>query len=270
MKAFASEKNRQLILRASRGEALPDALIAALRDEVVTCGWVRASGVIRDVELRAWQTGGWGPTRRIPGPVQLLHLEGSVGLAQGDISVALRAVLSRETETGVETISGELVTARIVGLEAHATAMDDLTLERALDPHAGVVLLGEPGAAVASPGAVQGAPSQVKPGAADWADAMAASAPRNAQASAPFGGPMPLRPVKAQAAEDQQGPMPEAGDLAQHFAFGACDVMKSDGDRLHLRLHKDGRLKEIALEMLKVTPLPDVDGKRCYKLDRKL
>ena len=36
--------------------------------------------------------------------------------------------------------------------------------------------------------------------------------------------------------------------------------MKSDGDRLHVRLGKDQRIKEIALEMLKVSPLPAERG----------
>jgi hypothetical protein len=46
-------------------------------------------------------------------------------------------------------------------------------------------------------------------------------------------------------------------------------VLKSDGDRLHLRT-KDQRVKEIALEMLRVTPLPEEDGHRRYRLDRRL
>jgi hypothetical protein len=70
--------------------------------------------------------------------------------------------------------------------------------------------------------------------------------------------------------EDQASVFPEAGDVVDHFAFGKCDVLKSDGDRLYLRMHKDGRIKEIALEMLKVTPLGEEEGKRSYKLARRL
>jgi hypothetical protein len=56
-----------------------------------------------------------------------------------------------------------------------------------------------------------------------------------------------------------------------HFAFGHCDVLKSDGDRLHLKVHKDGRIREIALEMLRVAPLgDDASGKRRFKLERKI
>jgi hypothetical protein len=61
----------------------------------------------------------------------------------------------------------------------------------------------------------------------------------------------------------------ETGDLVDHFAFGRCEVLKSDGDRLHIRLPKDGRAKELALEMLRVTPQAAVDGKRLFRLDRR-
>jgi hypothetical protein len=35
-------------------------------------------------------------------------------------------------------------------------------------------------------------------------------------------------------------------------------------------MHKDGRIKEIALEMLKVTPTGEEDGRRAYKLARRM
>jgi hypothetical protein len=85
------------------------------------------------------------------------------------------------------------------------------------------------------------------------------------------GAALPPRPIKTVVEEAEQV-YPDAGDVVEHFAFGRCEVVKSDGDRLHLRLGKDGRVKEIALEMLKVTPLPPVDGQtgKHFKLDRKL
>ena len=74
------------------------------------------------------------------------------------------------------------------------------------------------------------------------------------------------------AVEEEEQICPDAGDVVEHFAFGRCEVVKSDGDRLHLRLGKDGRIKEIALAMLKVAPLPPVEGAtgRHFRLDRKL
>jgi hypothetical protein len=83
---------------------------------------------------------------------------------------------------------------------------------------------------------------------------------------------MPLRPVRPPDREEEEQIVPEAGDVVEHFAFGRCEVVKTDGDRLHVRLGKDGRIKEIALEMLKVSPLPLEEGQttRHYKLARKM
>lgn len=102
-----SERSRHLVIRVSGG-ALPDAIAARLADEQVMGGWLRGSGVVADVELRAFdtQTGRPGTTRRILGPVQVLSLESSIGLVKGEPGFSLRAVLARETDRGLETLAG--------------------------------------------------------------------------------------------------------------------------------------------------------------------
>jgi hypothetical protein len=47
-------------------------------------------------------------------------------------------------------------------------------------------------------------------------------------------------------------------------------VVKSDGERLHLRIPKDGRIREIALEMLRVIPLDSEGTGRLFKLERRI
>ena len=82
---------------------------------------------------------------------------------------------------------------------------------------------------------------------------------------------IPQRIAKAPVAEEEDAPFPEAGDVVEHFAFGRCEVLKSDGDRLRLRVGKDGRVREIALEMLRVSPLEsNEESRKRFKLDRKL
>ena len=83
---------------------------------------------------------------------------------------------------------------------------------------------------------------------------------------------MPLRPMKPAAVEEEEQIYPDAGDVVEHFAFGRCEVLRSDGDRLHLKVGKDGRIREIALEMLKVTLLDEDPNTRPrhFKLDRRL
>jgi hypothetical protein len=118
------------------------------------------------------------------------------------------------------------------------------------------------------------APVQRREEPSPWADAIATSRDQPPLKPVNAGqGPLPARPpAKPAAAEEQEQIIPEAGDEVQHFAFGKCEVMKSDGDRLHLRVGKEGRVREIALEMLRVVPL-DADPTvrpRHFRLDRRL
>src|SRR4051812_37963030 len=110
---------RHLLLRLSSPARLPDSLLGALRDEVVLAGWMRASGVLSDVQLRVVDPRGTtaATPRRIAGPVQVIALEGSIGLSGGDVSCGLRVVLARETDAGLETVAGDLVDANIEALE---------------------------------------------------------------------------------------------------------------------------------------------------------
>jgi len=283
-----SEQARHLVFRASAGELVPDAFATKLRDEQVACGWLRASGVLTDVELRAFdaELGTLGSTRRIAGPVQVLALEGSIGLVDGEPSFSLRALLARETDHGLETLAGEIAGARVVALEMLVTALDDLALERTLDEPAGVWLLGAASSSSGAPRPARPHPPAPPAPPAAWSSALEASEraverepPRarpavthvspssHASASAQ---PIPQRPARPPRPEED-GPVPEPGDSVEHFAFGRADVVKSDGDRLHVKIHKDGRIKEIALEMLRVSRLEDGEGgKRRFKLERRM
>lgn len=284
--------SRHLLLRLAEAR-LPDAILGALRDEVVLAGWMRASGVLADVQIRAYdgRLRGHGPPRKLAGPIQVISLEGSIGLANGDVTCGLRAVLARETESGLETIAGEIVEARVVAAEVIITALDDVTATRTLDA-AGVWLLDPSGggnaARPAAPAAPAPAPAPPPPApapAATWAEATKAAATPEPEPPKPAPPPpaapkpsatysaaaMPPRPVKPQTVDDNTV-YPEQGDAVEHFAFGRCEVVKSDGDRLHIRLGKDGRIKEISTDMLKITELEPEPGSttKRFKLDRKL
>jgi len=286
VRVHRSERARHLVLRLSAGEVLPDSLGATLRDEQVTSGWLRASGVLADIDLRAFdpELGGLGRSRRIAGPVHVVALEGGVGLADGEPSVSLRALIAREGDRGLETLAGEIVSANVVALEVFVTVLEDAPLERGLDPSAGVWLFGSAGAAggtaPARPlrSAPQAPAARPQPPAA-WSSALAASeepapepAPHGRERSSPSrtgtGPAVPQRPARP--APDLDTLVPEVGDSVDHFAFGRCDVLRSEGDRLHLKVHKDGRIREIALEMLRVTRLEDSGPKRRFKLERRM
>lgn len=272
-----SRETHVVFVRLAAGDALPDALFARLRDAAVATGSVRGHGVLEHVELRTFSplTRTFGASRAITGAVHALSVEGTIGLSEGSPQAPLRVVLSRETDAGVETLSGLLVSARVVAFELTITSAQDLALPLVHDARAGVAMLGEAAAKPVAP-----APSPSPPPTGAWADAVATS---NAQAG-PFpasGGPglkpvgqaLPARPPArpAAAAEEGEQVFPEVGDEVEHFAFGRAEVLRSDGDRLHLKVGKDGRIREIALEMLKVTLLGDADAKpRRFKLDRRM
>jgi hypothetical protein len=212
----------------------------------------------------------------------------------------MRAILARETDRGMETLAGEIVSARIAGLEAIVTALDDVAIGRVIDSTAGVWLLEadpstrrEPPAprpvrapmdsssdrATVPPAIPLGAPAAPPAPviSSAWGEAVSASAdvpkekppsPRPPAAS-PTGNVIPPRPARA-IVNDDNLLFPEAGDIVEHFAFGRCEVLKSDGDRLQIKVGKDGRMREIALEMLRVTELESQSDNRRFKLDRKL
>ena len=298
MKSYSIERARHLVLRAGEGDVLPDDVARVLGDQGVTCGWIRASGVLADVELRVFD-GAAGRARR--GAADRGAGAGTVDRGErrarprGAVDGAARG-LARETDRGMEVLAGEIVTARVVALEAFVTSFEDLSIGRALDAKANVVLFGDAADAryrpdaerpaigsmggggsaisravsaeepVAAPAAVAAVPSA-------WSDAIAASAEkdvgRQAASRGAVGGAIPSRPVRPQRAQDDSA-MPEAGDIVEHFAFGRSEVLKSDGDRLHLKVGKDGRIREIALEMLKVSPLessPANGERRRFRLD---
>ncbi len=219
MKSYAVERARHVVVRATDGDVVPDDLARVLGDQGVRCGWVRASGVLVDVELRAFD--GPGTPRRIAGPVHALSLDGSVGLEHGEPSVGLRGVLVRETDRGMETLAGEILSARVVALEAFVTVFEDLAIGRALDAKANVVLFGGPGeagspadaersAAPTSLARAVPAPAPSSPGGgtvaaggspaspAAWSDAIAASADpdlsRHAASRGAVGGAIPRAP----------------------------------------------------------------------------
>lgn len=278
MKAV-TERARHVILRIEN-RPLPSALLDALRDEVVTAGWVRGGGVLEELEIRALS----GAPRAIHGAVHAVVLEGSVGLVGGDVACALRGVFAREGERGLESFAGEVVRAKARSLEILVTAFDDVAATRVTDPATGVSTIAPdasttiPARAAAAPAAAPAPAPVVAPPAAVVPPpvAVAAAAP-SAAPPAPGSSPalptspMPLKPVRPSTSGDDDVVYPDAGDIVEHFHFGKCEVLKSDGDRLHLRDEREGRIKEIALEKLRVTPMPTEEGgPRRFKLDRKL
>jgi hypothetical protein len=217
------------LLTIADGENLIDALAEACGK---ADGWLSAVGHVDSVEIRV--AGEGADVRK--------QLRGRLTLAQlgGPYGGPYFATLSRHTSLGAELVAGQLLAARSAGVTASLWTAQGSVRE--------LVDAAPPRAEPATPTS-KAAPTA--PAASGWAAA--------AQA------------VAAELAEEEEEPQrPERGDLVRHFAFGLCEVLQDTGDRLKLRdLNGQGRIREIAVDMLDISPAPEHAGKRVFKLTRK-
>lgn len=235
------------LLRVPAGASL----LPALRAERAGPAWVHAAGRLAAAELRAAD----GSAHTLLGDLVLASLE-------GPLDGPLFALVQVLEPLGARLVAGELVEA-VTAAALDACLVGEGQAER------------EAPRAAASPTARESG-AQLPPAAASepsFARAIEASAERPSSPALFLGGglaqPIPARPARPQV-DEEEGPTPEPGDRVEHFAFGSCEVLKSDGERLHLRLGKNGSIKEIALEMLRVSELPADGGPgRRFKLERR-
>ncbi len=193
-------------------------------------GWVQASGFVEEVELRVAAE---GADRRhaLRGRFTLVSLSGPLG---GPYAVQL----CRWGAGDFELAAGELVSARTAGVRALLIPAQ--------------IVGDEPDFEAVAPNAAPTTGANAAP-ASSWAAQAAAAA-------------------SAQAApeEDEEQGTPERGDLVHHFAFGWCEVIMVNGERLKLRdLKGPGRIREIIIDVLDVAGPSEKDGKRAFKLTRR-
>lgn len=211
------------------GENLIDALAEACGK---ADGWLAAVGHVDSVELRV--AGEGADVRK--------QLRGRLTLAQlaGPFGGPYFATLSRHTSTGSELVAGQLLAARSAGVTSTLWVAQGSVRELvdAAPPRQEAAPVAEPAAAKA-------------PAASGWAAVAAA--------------------VAADLKEEEEVPaQPERGDLVRHFAFGLCEVLQETGNRLKLRdVHGQGRIREIATDMLDMSLQGEQNGKRVFKLNRK-
>lgn len=200
-------------------------------------GWVQAIGSVEQVELRV--AGNTGEVRRLlKGRYTLVSLAGPLG---GPYAVQL----VRDSGGISETAAGLLSNARAVAVSACVVVTgapepreNHRTVLPAPDEH----------------------PTQI-PAADETALEPAAWATVAARAAAQA---RTLEPPT-------DDPEPEPGDLVQHFAFGLCEVLSFDGETLRIRDRQPpNRIREVRLAMLRVLSPVDHEGRRLFKLQRKV
>jgi predicted DNA-binding protein with PD1-like motif len=297
MNVTEAQKIRHLLIRLDPGDELHASLSRALDEAQAESAFITGVGALEAAEIALYDqaTKSYGRARRIEGGCEVVSLSGNAALLDGAPTVRLSAVLARETELGLETFAGQLVWARAFSLELDVTAFDDVRLHRVADERTGLPALAArpvvveasatahpapaapaaPTAPVHRPPVVTSAPEPHVVAAPSPPPAPAhhhvSAIPLPAPASPPLGdGPVvpAHRPMRAR---DEPETYPELGDSVNHFHFGDCTVVGSDGDRIKLRQDgKDGRVREVALAMLKVgAPTTTADGRRHFMLLRK-
>jgi hypothetical protein len=213
------------------GENLLDALSEACGPGD---GWIAAVGHVDSVEIRVAGEGA-DVRKQLRGRLTLAQLSGPYG-------GPYFATLARHSSLGSELVAGQLLAARSAAVTA--------TLWTAQGSVRELVDAAPPRAEPAAPPAVEKAAAPA-PAASGWAAAAKAAAADLAE-------------------EEVEAARPERGDLVRHFAFGLCEVLQDTGDRLKLRdMHGPGRIREIALDMLDISPPTEHNGKRTFKLSRK-
>lgn len=219
------------IVSVPSGEDLLQAL-TAIEPEC----WLQANGFVEGVEIKL-PGEATDLTRTLRGRLALLSLQGP---SQGP----WMATFARHTDVGMELLGGQLLRARSQGVLLFVQPAVSQQVPRDPEPRREIVA---PPAARPSPVPAASAPISTQP--RTWADVAAAS----------------------EAAEDEESDeLPQRGDLVDHFAFGLCEVLKANGDRLLIRDVKGpGRNREIAVSALRVMPPRTQNGKRCFRLQRQ-
>jgi hypothetical protein len=220
------------LVTISDGENLLDGLAEACGK---ADGWVAAVGHVDSVEIRVAGEGA-DVRKQLRGRLTLAQLSGPYG-------GPYFATLSRHSSVGAELVAGQLLGARSAGVTA--------TLWTA-----------------------QGSVRELVDAAPERGETSAVEAPKPVAAAAPSGAGGWAAAAQAAAAnlaeEEVEPARPERGDLVRHFAFGLCEVLQDTGDRLKLRdVQGGGRIREIAVDMLEISPPTEQNGKRVFKLSRK-
>jgi hypothetical protein len=195
-------------------------------------GWIQATGFVDDVELKL---GGEGAdvTRTFRGHFALCALGGPLGGPYG-------VTLSRAVGERVEVLAGVLVRARSGGVSALCVSAGDAP-SRVL---AETPLGSETEPALPAPGF--------------------AKRPLVSAFAAKVG------VTHADEEDEADQPLPERGDLAEHFAFGLCEVLSAGGGRLTLRdLRGKDRIREIESGRLSITGPVEHDGRRLFRLAKR-
>ncbi|NUP14165.1 MAG: hypothetical protein HOW73_49660 [Polyangiaceae bacterium] len=215
--------------------------------------WVEGYGEVRDPVVLTQSDAGGRFERRLAGTWDLVTLRGS---PRGD----LYALLARDSAAGPQHIGGLLASALVVTTTLRVgAALPNVSRQPSppLSPTPPPAVVESRLQAPPPPPPAPSSPGLPMP---SLGSITSVSTPAPA---------LPKRPI-VRDTDDEVFHYPEEGDVVTHFAFGRCTVLFSDGERLRLQQERDGRVREVALSMLKIKPPASPDATpRHWDLARK-
>ena len=272
-----------IVLR--RGDDVLQVLRERLAERAVGNAWIVGRGTFDEVELRDGET-----TRTFATTSRIVSLDGRATAGDGEGALALAATVSRNAMRGpAEFLVGDVVRAIAGNLELLVTPLDvqpplardereesDVTAIASAPRAVGRPAPPAPWAALAEASAeAHERPAVVRTPPASARAIAAAPAPRapTYDPRKPGSGPSPLPPPSAPIPPRRKSIdeeiYPEPGDLLDHFTFGRCVVLRSDGDEMLVQNPNSGRTRTIRISALHAEEPTEEDGKRLFRLTQR-
>jgi predicted DNA-binding protein with PD1-like motif len=246
------QKRRHFVGSLNSGDELIETLRALCVDNTVLCGSFAGQGYLKDPVLRVFD----GATRRyrehqaLTGTLQCASIAGTISLIENQTSIRCHVVgaLVSDQPGGGAFVSGEVVSAEVLGMEFTLDTADDIRLYREVDARSGLEA---------------------------WlhVNFVRSDAPAY---RAPTGGnqltttlpepPASVQGVKSIATETGSAEVRE-GDFLDHPTLGRCEVTDTDQpDRLTIKL-ESGRLVELNAAVITVEQREVLkSGKRVFSV----
>ena len=192
-------KVRHLIGSFTRGMELPTAFSRLFSDHQIRSGHMYMTG---QFDAFTVLTEPRGVPLTVNTPALILHCDGFISDVDGKVEPQLMCTLQFAGALGPQTVGGLLISARILSCEFRIDAFDDVFIVKKSDPK---LLF----------------PS--------WTDCFTDTDGPAPGAAEPE--PEPENPtlVSGNASSEDAPQFPAAGDIVEHFKFGACRVQKVDG-----------------------------------------
>ena len=269
-----------------RGDDVLQVLRAQLAEQAIGNAWIVGRGTFDEVELRDGES-----TRTFATTCRVVSLDGRAAAGEGGGALTLAATVSRNAARGPEFLVGDVVRATAGTLELLVTPLDLGALperdagrderdgpenvadrsprgaERAIAPPAPWAALAEASAEAHERPVVVRSPSPVQ-----RAVPVAARAPTydpRKPGSGPSPLPPPTAPIPPRRKSIDEEIYPEPGDLLDHFTFGRCVVLRSDGDEMLVQNPSSGRTRTIRVSALHAEEPTEEDGKRLFRLTQR-